>query len=250
MKDWNRVADVLRGYREQQRSAWGDTDDVLVAKYLSRVCSSDEKKLVETAIGEYPALSELVRVLRDIATAPLPMAEVAVPPPVPVTTRIWEDVTAPVIRLAERLTAWLDEAGRLAADGLQSVLATPQMATAGAMGPADVQAEAGKAIWSVPLPDGAGELTLFVGPGESSNEWNLLLKLDLAGDARLPDGARLEIRNGEDQQVLSGPLSDFLKKAITLSAGSWRVRLEIGPRVLLIPLDLGPPNAAASGKAL
>jgi hypothetical protein len=244
LNDWKRVTEMLRAYRDQQRSTWGDTDDVLVAKYLSNVCNSQEQAVVERACAERPAAwGELVQVLREIAAAPLPPIETSVLHTEPGTVRIWDDMAAPVIRLAERLSAWLDRAGTLAANGLRSVLATPQFATAGAMGSADVESEAGKAIWSIPLPDGAGKLTLFVGPGESPDEWALLLKLDLAGDAQLPDHARLEIRNGKGRQELSGPLGDYLKKAITLTTGSWRMTLEIGPRSLLIPMDLGPPDA-------
>jgi hypothetical protein len=251
LNDWERIADMLRAYREQQRSTWGDADDMVVAKYLSGDCSPNEKDVVERAVAQYPALGELVEVLREIAAAPLPgempvsrfspaLTTVSAPP----ISRIWEDISAPVIRLAERLTAWLDDAGRLAAAGLQSVLATPQFATARAMGVADAASEAGKAIWSIPLPDANGHLTLFVGPGRPSGLWSLLVKLDLPGDARLPKDARLEIRNARGRREISGALADFLKEPITLKAGSWQVTVEIGPRALLIPLDLGPPAAA------
>ncbi len=240
MNDWERIAEMLRAHREQQRSAWGDTDDVVIAKYLSGACSGDEKSVVERAIAEYPALGELLHVLREIAAVPLPAEVVAYP-------SIWGDIAGPVVQLAERLAAWLDEAGRLAAAGLPSMLATPQLAAAGAMGLGDAESETGKAIWSIPLPDASGQLTLFVGRGESSGLWSLLVKLDLLGDARLPDDARLEIRNLQGRRELSGTLADYLKQPIALKAGSWRVTLEIGPRVLLIPLELGSPAAAASG---
>jgi hypothetical protein len=88
---------------------------------------------------------------------------------------------------------------------------------------------------------------LFVGPAESLGLWSLLVKLDLPADTRLPDDARLEIRAPDGRQSVAGPLASYLKQPIKLKAGTWRMTLEIGPRVLLIPVDLGSPATADSG---
>jgi hypothetical protein len=243
LNDWEHIANMLRAYSEQQRSTWGNTDDVVVAKYLSGDRSPEVKTVVERAITEYPALGELLEVLGEIAAAPLPMPSPVVSP----AALVWRELAGSAVQLAERLVAWLDEAGRVAAAGLQSMLATPQMAAAGVMRLTDSEPETGKAVWSIPLPGDSGRLTLFVGPAESLGLWSLLVKLDLPADTRLPDDARLEIRAPDGRQSVAGPLASYLKQPIKLKAGTWRMTLEIGPRVLLIPVDLGSPATADSG---
>jgi hypothetical protein len=65
-EEWDRVAEELRAYRQTQRQAWGNLDDVLVARYLAGVCSPEEAVKVEQAMRNLPDLHEVIDVLRAV----------------------------------------------------------------------------------------------------------------------------------------------------------------------------------------
>jgi len=257
LNTWNRIAEMLQAYREQQRSTWGDTDDVLIAKYLSGTCTSTEEDAVKQAAARHPALAELLQVLRAIAEAPLPkpilesiqMPAAAAVAPVRSAAAsavgIWS-ILGPAARLVEGLTAWLDEAGRVAAAGLKSVLDLPEPAFARAMKKAGAATRAGEAIWTIPLPEGEGQLTLTVARGASSGLWTLMIELDLPPGVTLDPEARLEISDEQGEKEVPGPLSNFLNKLIVLKEGAWQVRLlGVGSSDLLLPLMLGPSRSGS-----
>jgi len=236
LNTWKRIAEMLEAYRQQQKSAWGDTDDVVIAKYLSGTCSAEEKAAVEQAAKGHKALAELLHVLRDVATAPLPGPE---------RTGAW--IPGPVARLVEGLVAWLDEAGRVAADGLKSVLDIPEPAFAGAMKLPGAASRTGEAIWTVPLPDPGGWLTLTAAPGESPGLWTLMIAIDLFHGAAHDPEARLEISDEQGEEELAGPLGNFLNKLIVLKEGAWQVKLRgVSPSDLLLPVTLGPSRSGSS----
>jgi hypothetical protein len=204
---------------------------VLIAKYLSRTCSSEEAAAVEQAAAGHKALAELLQVLRGVAMTPLPSP--------------W--ILGPVARLVEGLAAWLDQAGRVAADGLKSVLNVPEPAFALAMKPPGAASRTGEAIWTVPLPDRGGWLTLTVAPGDSPGLWTLVIALDLFPGAALDPEARLEIRDEQGEEEVLGPLGSFLNKLIVLEEGPWQVKLRgVSSSDLLLPVTLGPSRSGSS----
>jgi anti-sigma factor RsiW len=63
---WNRVATELRACRDAQLRAWGDLDDVQVARYLAGICSSEERATIEQAMQSLPDAREVIQVLRAV----------------------------------------------------------------------------------------------------------------------------------------------------------------------------------------
>jgi hypothetical protein len=65
-EQWERVAAELHAYRDAQRQAWGDLDDIQVARYLAGECSPQERAAMEQAMQSFPDVRELMDVLRDV----------------------------------------------------------------------------------------------------------------------------------------------------------------------------------------
>jgi len=63
---WDRVAAELRACREAQRKAWGDTDNLLLGRYLADDLSSDERRRIEAALEQHPDLRLLTDVVREV----------------------------------------------------------------------------------------------------------------------------------------------------------------------------------------
>jgi hypothetical protein len=63
---WERPIADLRAYRDTQRKAWGDLDDIQVAGYLAGTCSPQERTAVEQAMRDLPDVRELIDVLRSV----------------------------------------------------------------------------------------------------------------------------------------------------------------------------------------
>src|SRR5262245_22977813 len=61
---WERVAAELRTCRDAQRQAWGNLDDITVARYLAGACSPQERAEVEQAARSLPDVRDLIEVLR------------------------------------------------------------------------------------------------------------------------------------------------------------------------------------------
>ena len=54
-QQWQRVVAELRAHREAQQSAWGDVDDVTLARYLAGECSREERiQRLFDLYGRYP----------------------------------------------------------------------------------------------------------------------------------------------------------------------------------------------------
>jgi hypothetical protein len=66
---WERLAAELRAYEQAQRQAWGDVDDIQLARYLEGVCSPQERAAVEQAMRDLPDVREAIAVLRGVLPA-------------------------------------------------------------------------------------------------------------------------------------------------------------------------------------
>jgi hypothetical protein len=63
---WDRVAAELRACREAQQRAWGDLDNATLGRYLAGEVTSDERRRVESALGELPELRKLMNLVGDV----------------------------------------------------------------------------------------------------------------------------------------------------------------------------------------
>lgn len=269
MNPWKRVTEMLQAYREQQRAMWGEVDDVAVARYLAGTCTLSEKDAVEKAAKDHEAVAELLQVLHAIAAAPegaedpgvvvVPfpgmqedLAAAAVPfPGVPLSPigAFW-DVAGMAARLFEGLTARLDEAGRVVAEGLKAALAPPEPVFALQMKEMKEKESdrPGEAVWTIPLPDAGGQLTLTVAPDPSPGEWTVQIKVDMPAGVELDKGADLKITDEHGDDKSPGPLADFLDRPIFLTDGVWQVKLVgVAHRELSFPLTLGRPRSGSPG---
>jgi hypothetical protein len=68
-EQWERLAAELRAYQQAQRQAWGDLDDVQLARYLAGACSPPERAAVEQAMRDLPDVREVVDVLGSVLPA-------------------------------------------------------------------------------------------------------------------------------------------------------------------------------------
>jgi hypothetical protein len=68
-EQWEGVAAELRAYRQAERQAWGDLDDIQVARYLAGVCSPQERAAVEQAMQTLPDVRDVIEVLRAVEPA-------------------------------------------------------------------------------------------------------------------------------------------------------------------------------------
>src|SRR5438093_1138350 len=66
---WARAAADLRSYREEQRRAWGDIDDSMLARYLIGASTEDERERVRQAIRDFPKVRECVEILKEVMGA-------------------------------------------------------------------------------------------------------------------------------------------------------------------------------------
>ena len=61
-----RLVKDLEAYDAYQRRVWGDTDDVLRARYVAGMCTEEEKARVEEAMHNYPAVHESITIVREL----------------------------------------------------------------------------------------------------------------------------------------------------------------------------------------
>lgn len=65
-EQWDRVSAELRAAREAQRKAWGDTDNLLLGRYLAGDATADERRQVEAALEQHPDLRLLTEVVSEV----------------------------------------------------------------------------------------------------------------------------------------------------------------------------------------
>ena len=63
-----RVAADLSVHIEDQRQTWGDTDELVRARYVAGLCSDEERLRVEQAMRDFPAVRESIEVIRQART--------------------------------------------------------------------------------------------------------------------------------------------------------------------------------------
>ena len=71
----SRLAADLAAHDAEQRQVWGDTDELLRARYTAGMCTEEEKARVEQAMRDFPAVRESIETVRDL------MAKEAATPP-------------------------------------------------------------------------------------------------------------------------------------------------------------------------
>lgn len=233
--DWERILIELRAYRDNQREIWGDVDDIAFAKYLSGRCTADEREAVERAMATYPAVRQLVDIVRRALEAP---GADTVPTAAP---SLWR-IKGQTAELAERLVAWIDETGRLFASGLEHWFATPQLALARCMG-SDAEAnESPEAMWDIPLQEDMHcRLAFSVRPTGKRDEWFLSCKLVSQDGNSPPPQSRLEISRESGEVELSGWLDDYLREPIRLPSGEWCISIEIQDHTQRVHFAIGVP---------
>jgi hypothetical protein len=109
-EQWERLAAELRAYGQTQRQAWGDVDDMQLARYLTGACSPPERAAVEQALRDLPDVREVIDVLRGVlpawgleASVP-PGAEEGPAPQVPAPAAIAQHAAVPQQPAQRRLT--------------------------------------------------------------------------------------------------------------------------------------------------
>lgn len=84
---WARIASELASYREQRRSAWGDLDDLTLARFLGGETTAEETARVHRAMADHPKVRECVAILRDVfgqdSEGPAPSSEPPATIPLP-----------------------------------------------------------------------------------------------------------------------------------------------------------------------
>lgn len=58
-----RLTTELQAYNAEQSAIWGDLDDRLLARYIAGECSQVEKRLVESAADQFPAIRETIEIV-------------------------------------------------------------------------------------------------------------------------------------------------------------------------------------------
>jgi hypothetical protein len=66
---WERLAIELRADEPAQRQAWGDINDIQLARYVDSACSPQERAAVEQAMRDLPDVREAIDVLRGVLPA-------------------------------------------------------------------------------------------------------------------------------------------------------------------------------------
>lgn len=66
-KPWlSRLAADIAASDAKHRQTWGDTDDLLLARYEDGLCTEEEKKRVEQAMRDFPAVREALEPWSEI----------------------------------------------------------------------------------------------------------------------------------------------------------------------------------------
>lgn len=223
MSRWETIANALRAYQQAQQSTWGELDDHKLARYIEGNASPDERREIDRAMGQFPALAEL----KDVVSEALGLSEGNAAEP----AGCWQAVQGGM-QLIDRLVAWVDRTGQTMAAGLQRMFVPPPLAVGQAMD----QGEVREAKWEIPLPGLDPKLRIAIRPERGSSNW--VLRLEVAG-GNLADNARLELRNAEGRRIVAGRLTEYLSESIMLAPGATQMMLKLTDRTLLIPIQAG-----------
>lgn len=226
-KDWEVIAAALLAARQAQRRTWGSMDDLTVANYIAGSCTSEERKEVEQWMREFPAVRELVEVVR----ASLP-AHAGATATARAAAHVWTESRQAFLRLSEGLAAWIDQAGQGIAAGLADCQLAPQVAMAGrtldASQPAAMR-------WQIPLDPLTAKLTIELRP-VAQDGWQLVLR----SEGLSPD-ALLEVTLAGRESDLSDRLSTWEGQPVSLEPGTWTLAVADQGYTWEVPLRVGVP---------
>jgi hypothetical protein len=230
-KDWEVIAAALLAAREAQRRTWGQMDDLTVANYLAGACTADERKVVEQWIRDFPAVRDLVEVVR----ASFPAEAGAAAAAKATAVRVWTESRQAVRRLSEDIAAWIDKAGQGVSAGLAGCQLAPQLALAGrtldAASPAAMS-------WQIPLEPLPAQLTIVLRPAAVRGPWQLVIHSE-----GLSPNASLEVSLAGREPDLSDRLSAWEGRAVTLEPGEWTLAVADHGDTWEVPLKVGVPPA-------
>jgi hypothetical protein len=227
-KDWEVIAAALLAARQAQRRTWGSMDDLTVANYIAGACTSEERKEVEQWMRDFPAVRDLVEVVR--ASLPAPAGATAAASAA--AMHVWTESRQAVRRLSEGLAAWIDQAGQGIAAGLAECQLAPQVAMAGrtldASQPAAMR-------WQIPLDPLTAKLTIELRP-VAQGSWQLVLH----SEGLSPD-ASLDVSLAGRESDLSDRLSTWEGQPVSLEPGMWTLAVADQGHTWEIPLQVGVP---------
>ncbi len=248
MKRWEEIEAQLRAYRDQQRELWGDTDDMLLTRYLSGTCTEDEARSVEVAMDQKPAVRELVEGVQEL----LQPAWVAALATTPVTPgRIAKQAMA----LRTSLQIWRDRAGRLLSRGLELLMVEPESLPAlgfagvplgehedlpleGQQGTKATPQQKG-CCWRIPVGDAGYTLSVCASPAVAEGRWNLAVAITSDTAAPVSEQARFSIARPDDIPVIETTVSKYTGKSIEIAGGMWNLTITVGGDIRVVALELG-----------
>ncbi|HUW56006.1 MAG TPA: hypothetical protein VMZ92_05180 [Planctomycetota bacterium] len=177
------------------------------------------------------------RITRSLLESSLEMAEAKVKQ----AAALW----APGGILAEVLRACRDKRGSVVPSGLQGFLRRPAPVyeTTGAeMGVAEESLEAPAAepaTWEIPILETGVTIIIELEPGEEAGNWAMTCRVDADDEARIPEGARIEIHDEAGAMSYAGDVRQTLKSPVKLSAGTWQLKFALGEDVRVLKVSLG-----------
>lgn len=247
---WEEFAATWLRYREDQQHAWGDIDDLTLARYLAGSTSESEDRRIQAEMKSHEVLREAVEFMQTLPGLSARPAEVTAG--IPAAGQIWQSLEG-VWQLPESLRVWIDDQRQVLAAGLEKLGAGPRPLASALLADTAEASDVARA-WLVPVPEIEPPVFLSIQITRRQQAWDVgLILIDgeerpiSAGDAPTFDSllndtevvfAPLDPDSELMEQVV--PLKDLLQWPIPLEAGEWVIRLS-PPRVrpMAIPLDLG-----------
>ncbi len=63
---WLECKRALQAYKQEQLAAWGNVDDLTIARYLCGESTDEERKVVEQEMASHPKLAECIAFIRKV----------------------------------------------------------------------------------------------------------------------------------------------------------------------------------------
>lgn len=251
MRRWNQLAAELQAYQANLDEAWGDLDDVTIAKYLSGTASREEIDAVKKGIQEKPAIRELIDVVSEV------FAAVDQPEwkPQPATASQFKWRTEPFVVLGETLQVWLDRAGQLMARGLESLAAeagyqpAPEVAgvpmgrkldgTLGSESDATTKPSPKERCWRIQVEEAGYLLTVRIRPATREDAWELRVEVTSDADPDIAGRAEFAISRPDDSPIVKEEIAAYADKFIEIGCGKWELTIQVDDDIRVLPLEIG-----------
>jgi hypothetical protein len=256
MKRWRQTVDELRAYSAKRTELWGDVDDITLASYVDETCSEEERRAVEEAMEQKPAVRELVDFLRN-AIRPVWVQQLAGEAATSAASQesdvAWEQHRS---MLCERLRVWLDHAGQLMADGVELLLGPARplavpIRTRGSsrsalrgLGPETPDDDASATTeyrWQIPVDELGYQLSVGFRRVASPEGWHVRCGISSPTDPRIAERARLQIAQPGASPVVQSTLAHLAGEYIEVASGEWEVTITVGDDIRVLPIQLGSP---------